>query len=297
MRGLVLAGLVLAGASLAQEPPIVDVAMPTPTATPSPSPDTPVVESLDYEIGSGDVLEIDVFGNDDLSRTATVQPDGRITIPLLGDVTVGGLTPREAATLLTELLGRDYLVNPQVDLRVKEYLSQFVTVVGEVQSPGRKPLKGRTRLIDALVDAGGLTTRASGEVIVTRISGGFPDGGHTLTVRLGGALTSASEGVIETVLRNGDVVTVSSRHYITVEGEVQRPNRYAVDSELTVSGAISLAGGLTRFGSNNVRVRRLDPVTGRTEIIEVDLKAIQRGKLSDLVLQPNDAVSVQRRLF
>jgi polysaccharide export outer membrane protein len=295
MTGVLLAGFVLAGVPLAVlQAPVTA----TPTATPTAEATAqPVEESREYQIGSGDILEIDVFGNDDLSRTATVQPDGRITLPLLGDVTVGGLTPRETAVRLTELLGRDYLVNPQVDVRVKEYLSQYVTVVGEVQSPGRKPLKGRTRLIDALVDAGGLTTRASGEVIVTRISGGFPDGYHTLTVRLGGALTPASERVIETILRNGDVVTVSSRHYITVEGEVQRPNRYVVDSELTVSGAISLAGGLTRFGGGNVRVRRVDPATGKTEILEVDLKAIRKGKQTDLILQPNDAVSVPRRLF
>ena len=59
-------------------------------------------------------------------------------------------------------------------------------------------------------------------------------------------------------LRNGDIITASPKYYVTVEGEVSRPGRYAIDGDLTVSGAISPAGGLTRFGSSDVKVRRVD---------------------------------------
>jgi polysaccharide export outer membrane protein len=84
---------------------------------------------------------------------------------------------------------------------------------------------------------------------------------------------------------------------VTVEGEVNRPGRYAIDGELSVTGAISSAGGLTRFGSHDVRVRRIGRESGATEIVKVDLKKVRDGKAPDLALLPNDVVSVPRRLF
>jgi protein involved in polysaccharide export with SLBB domain len=102
---------------------------------------------------------------------------------------------------------------------------------------------------------------------------------------------------LEVLLRNGDLITASPKYYVTVEGEVMRPGRYPIEGELTITGAISTAGGLTRFGSSNLKVRRVDPETGQTRILDVDLKAVRRGKEPDLVLLSNDVVSVPRRLF
>jgi polysaccharide biosynthesis/export protein len=279
---------------------------PTPTSSPAarpaapaaPSPSPAATPAPEYRLGAGDVLEVTVFGNDDLSRTTTVQTTGSISLPLLGEVPVAGLTVSEAKQKLTSLLARDYLVNPQVDVKVKEYQSQFVTVLGEVNSPGRKGLRGRTRLIDVLVDAGGFTPRASGEVSITRAEGTFDGGGSLLRLRFGSATPSAIDQInLELVLRNGDIITALPKFYVTVEGEVTRPGRYVLDGDLTVTGAISTAGGLTRYGKNDVQVRRVDAVTGKTTIIAVDLKDVRKGKKPDLALLPNDVVTVPRRIF
>ena len=271
-------------------------ATPAPAPTPTPSPAAAVTP--EYRVGPGDVLEVFVFGNDDLSRTTTVQTNGTISLALLGDVSVAGLTLGEIKTKLTSLLGRDFLVNPQVDVKVKEYQSQFVTLMGEVNSPGKKPLRGRTRLIDALVESGGFTPRASGEIVISRAEGTFAGGVKTLRMRLGTtALTPQDQVNLEITLNNGDIITASPKYYVTVEGEVTRPNRYVLEGDLTVSGAISTAGGLTRFGSQDVKVRRVDPQTGRTTIIAVDLKDVRNGKAVDPPLMPNDVVSVSRRIF
>jgi polysaccharide export outer membrane protein len=268
----------------------------SPAATPTPSP-APTV-APEYRLGAGDVLEVIVFGNDDLSRTTTVQINGSISLPLLGEVPVAGLTVSEAKQKLTSLLARDYLVNPQVDVKVKDYQSQFVTVLGEVNTPGRKGLRGRTRLIDVLVDSGGFTPRASGEVSITRAEGTFDGGGHLLRLRFGSATPSAIDQInLELVLRNGDVITALPKFYVTVEGEVTRPGRYVLEGDLTVTGAISTAGGLTRYGKNDVQIRRVDTQTGKTTIIEVDLKDVRKGKKPDLPLLPNDVVTVPRRIF
>lgn len=263
-----------------------------PPASPGPTP------APEYRLGPGDVLEVIVFGNDDLSRTTTVQTSGAISLSLLGEVPVAGLTVSEAKQKLTSLLARDFLVNPQVDLKIKEYQSQFVTVLGEVNSPGRKGLRGRTRLIDVLVDAGGFTPRASGEVSITRAEGTFDAGGRTLRLRFGGAAPSAIDQInMELVLRNGDLITALPKFYVTVEGEVARPGRFVLDGDLTVTGAISTAGGLTRYGKNGIQIRRVDTQTGKTTIIEVDLKDVRKGKKPDLPLLPNDVVTVPRRIF
>jgi protein involved in polysaccharide export with SLBB domain len=152
--------------------------------------------------------------------------------------------------------------------------------------------------VDALVEAGGFTPRASGEVLVTRTEGGFEGGSNTLSMQLqGGAPTPQDRINLEIPLRHGDVVTASPKYYVTVEGEVARPGRYVLESDLTLSGAVSTAGGLTRFGSSDVKVRRVDPQTGATRILEVSLKAVRSGKQPDLKLAPNDVISVSRRLF
>ena len=277
-----------------------DAPPPVPKASPSPSP-SPAADVThrgpEYHVGPGDVLDIVVLGQSDLTRTATVQPTGAISLPLLNDVPVAGLTVAEVQRKLHSLLARDFLVNPQVEVKVKDYQSQFVLVLGEVNQPGRKALRGSTRLIDALVEAGGFSTRASGELFITRSEGSFDGGGRSLRLRLGGQLSAQEYVNLEIPLRHGDIVTALPRSYVTVEGEVQRPGRYAIEGELTVTGAVSMAGGLTRFGSSDVKLRRIDPATGRVTVTEVDLKAVRNGKKTDPPVAPNDVVTVPRRLF
>lgn len=290
-NGLLLAVLAFEAAFVqAQE---AKAPAPTPPAESAPS-----APGGEYEVGPGDVLQVSVYGNEDLSRTPTVQPNGTIALPLLGDVAVVRLTLPEIQRKLTTLLARDFLVNPQVEVKVKEYQSQFVSVVGEVNNAGRKPLRGRTRLFDVLIEAGGFTPRASGEVTITRREGTFDGGSTTLKIRFSGASPNPKDLVnLEIPLRNGDLITASAKYYVTVEGEVTRPGRYPIEEEMTLSTAVVAAGGLTRFGKNEVKIRRVSPETGKTEILEADLKSIRNGKEPDLVLQPNDVITVARKLF
>jgi polysaccharide biosynthesis/export protein len=298
LAAAVIGGATAPATAQPASPPAPDRPRPEANLLPSPPAASPT-PSPEYRLGPGDVLEIEVFDNPELSRNAVVQTDGTVALPLLGEVPLAGLTIAEAKDRLIERLGRDYLVNPQVDVRVKEYQSQFVTVTGEIASPGRKPLRGaRTRLIDVLVEAGGLTPRASGEIVVTRSDGTFDNGTRSVRVQLGGAsLSPELELPLQAVLRSGDIITVSPKYYVTVEGEVARPGRYVLDVALTVSGAVSSAGGLTRFGRQRVQVRRIEAATGRVRVFDVDLKAVRKGDAEDPPLQPNDTISVSRRLF
>jgi polysaccharide biosynthesis/export protein len=293
LRRAIVAGLLALSPAwgLAQEPPKAGEPAP-PAEAQNPAP------PAEYQVGPGDVLQVTVFGNEDISRAPTVQPNGTIALPLVGDVAVTGLSLPEIQRKLTALLAKDFLVNPQVEVKVKEYQSQFVSVVGEVNSPGRKPLRGRTRLFDALIESGGFTPRASGEVVINRRQGTFDGGSTTMKLHFSGASPSPRDLVnIEVLLHNGDLITASAKYYVTVEGEVARPGRYPLEDEMTVSGAVTSAGGLTRFGKNDVKIRRIDPESGETKILDADLKSIRNGKDTDLVLRPNDVITVPRKLF
>jgi polysaccharide export outer membrane protein len=275
-------------------PPVTPTA--APPALPSPSPAASEGRD-DYRVGAGDVLEIAVLGNSDLTRTATVQPTGSITFPLLNEVPVAGLTVSEIQRRMVALLIKDFLVDPHVEVKVKEFLSQFVIVLGEVNTPGRKVLRGGSRLIDVLVESGGFSPRASGEIVITRSEGAFEGGARVLRMRLGGAFSAQDYVGLEMPLHNGDVITAPARQYVTVEGEVQRPGRYAIEGDLTVTGAISTAGGLTRFGSSDVKLRRIESGTGRVTITKVDLRSVRKGNRPDPTVAPNDVITVSRRLF
>jgi len=251
-----------------------------------------------YRVGAGDVLSVTVFGHPDLSLSPTVQPSGTIVMPLLREVPVAGLTVAEVQRKLRNLLERDYLVDPQVHVEVKEYQSQYVIVLGEVNTPGRKPLRGETRLIDALVDAGGFKPSASYEVTITRTEGSFDEGQRTLHIRLSGSQMTAQDEVnLSLPLRNGDVITALGQSHVTVEGEVARPGLYVTDGTLTVTGALSMAGGRTRFASDDITVRRRNEETGQVEILEVDIGEVRKGKQEDMVLRPQDVVTVPRKRF
>jgi polysaccharide export outer membrane protein len=259
-------------------------------AVPTSSPADP------YRVGPGDVLEVLVRGRADLSRLPTVQTTGEVFLPRAGDVAVAGLTTQEIAARVAPLLAGGDLPDPDVSVRVKEYKSQFVWVHGQVLNPGRKPLRGGTRLIDALLDAGGFTSRASGQVRVERQQGTFFDGRRSFTTRFSGDSPSPDE--IEGLslrLVNGDVVFVGLQHWVVVSGEIARPGRYPLEDGLTLTALIDQAGGRTPFGSDRVTVQRSDAGAGGSSDIEADLKAIGSGKAEDLVLAPGDRVAVQTR--
>lgn len=114
----------------------------------------------DYRIGAEDLLEIQVFGVDQLSRTVRVNSNGMVSLPLVGALAVGGMTAPEAEALIAAKLSNDYLQNPQVSLFIKEYTTQRVTVEGAVNRPGIYPLRGETTLLRTIAIAGGQASLA-----------------------------------------------------------------------------------------------------------------------------------------
>jgi polysaccharide export outer membrane protein len=247
-------------------------------------------ETLVYRVGPGDVLEVMVDGRPDLSRLPTVQTTGSVWLPRAGEVEVRGLSTGEIAARLATLLAGEDLAAPRVAVRVREYQSQFVWVRGAVQHPGRKPLRSGTRLLDALLDAGGFQEGASGEVAVLRTAGTFADGSRTALFRFGGSGPTPQElDELALPLRSGDLITASAQRWVSVSGAVKSPGRRPYADSLTLTRLVDAAGGVVRGGSERVVVRREGGES------EADLRAIRDGKAQDVALLPGDEVVVRAR--
>lgn len=157
-----------------------------------------------YKIGPMDVVEVSVFQVPELSKTVQVAANGTINLPLAGEIQAVGKTPRDVERDLTKRLGRDYLQSPQVNVYIKEYNSQRVTVDGSVKKPGVYPLRGPTTLLQVIATADGFTDTADASVAIFRNSNGARSAAKfdVGEIRSGRAKDPA---IVE-----GDVVVVSS---------------------------------------------------------------------------------------
>src|SRR5712691_3851182 len=253
----------------------------------------------EYVIGSRDVLKVTVWGQDDLSKEYPVDPDGYAAIPLVGRVKAAGLTPTAFAAALRTALEKDYLVNPQVLVSVKEFQSQKVHVNGEADKPGAYYLQGPTTVRDVLSRAGGLSKTAGTQVLLVR-----GDSGKGATGQPGGAPTTRRLDVARVTTENvavmdGDSIVIPKGNTFFVFGEVKKPGAYPLDKETNILEGITLAGGFTDKASpGRVRVIR-STAAGGQEVISVDMNdIIKRGHRDKaLSLRENDVVVVPESFF
>ena len=128
----------------------------------------------DYRIGAQDLLNISVFGVEELTKDVRVNSNGKISLPLVGPVMAGGRTIPELEAELAKRYADGYLQDPQVSVFVKEFTSQRVTLEGAVAKPGIYPITGRTSLLQAIALAGGVDDKVAdlgGIVLMRQVDG------------------------------------------------------------------------------------------------------------------------------
>ncbi len=165
----------------------------------------PAVTPEDYVLSPGDIVEVKVFQENDLDTVARISQDGVIVFPLIGRVSIGGQTPQNAAGLIQSLLGKDYLVNPHVNINVTEYTKRRITILGEVQKPGSYDLPDRVTipLLEAIGMAGGYTRVADpSKITVKRLVNN-----RTSVMRVNGKKMAGSSTASFEVLP-GDIINV-----------------------------------------------------------------------------------------
>ncbi|MDR3629313.1 MAG: polysaccharide biosynthesis/export family protein [Desulfocapsaceae bacterium] len=122
------------------------------------------VQYEDYTIGAGDILEITVWKNEELSKKLPVRPDGKISLPLVGEIMVEGKKVKELSSQLQEMYSR-YVTGPIIYLSVQQVNSMNVYIIGRVNTPGVRPLISKTNVLQGLAMAAGLTPFAEGNHI------------------------------------------------------------------------------------------------------------------------------------
>ncbi len=256
-------------------------------------PSSTMARPVDFDklrISPGDVLEMNIFGIPEMTRSLQVDDHGDAVVPLAGSIHLADVTAREGAARIRQaLIDRKMFNNPEVSLEISEFTSQSVTVSGEVQSPGRVDLLVPKPLLDVLALAGGETTAAGGDVYIHHPRlGGQDEVRHLLYSN-----KSHDPDTAETLVYPGDTVDVKRAGVIYVLGAVSRPGGYLMVNagKLSVPEALSLANGTTQLASTKkaVVVRRQPDAVDR---IEVPLDDEQRGRKPATELSDGDILYV-----
>jgi polysaccharide export outer membrane protein len=240
-----------------------------------------------FVIGPDDILAVSVWDNKELDQVVTVRPDGKISLPLVGEVQAGGRTvadlTRELNTLYSETTK-----GARATVSVREIRSRPIYFMGGVLKPGPMQLTQELTLLQGIAVAGGLTPTAdleSASVVRgdTRIPVDFvklQKGDVTQNVKL----------------QPGDTVLIPLADVVYIHGEVKTPGQVKYTKDLTILRAIAQAGGFTQLAAPN-RATLLRDEDGKKSNIRVKLSDIVDEPARDISLRPNDIIIVPQRLF
>lgn len=280
----------------------------------------------DYLIGPEDLLEITVLEAPDFNRTVRVSDDGAISLALLGEIQVAGMSTREVQLLLEDRLRQTYMKDPQVGVFVQEMRSHPVAVFGAVEKPGVYQIRYAKPVVEVLSMAQGLATDAGDTVIVERHSGdpaepgfaallgpkpntatdspnGLPStsgggavqvsGGESITLKLKDLLDSSGPHS-NVLVYPGDSVKVTRAGIVYVLGQVHKPGGFVLktNEDISVLQAIAFAEGTTpNAKGKNAMIFVSDP-NGERKEVAINLDKIMAGKAPSPVLKPNDVLFV-----
>jgi polysaccharide export outer membrane protein len=246
----------------------------------------------DYRIGPRDLLEIKVQEDAKLTTQVRVSEDGKVNLPLVGEVFAEGLTARELEILLAKKYESGYR-DPHVFVTIKEHQSKQVSVTGAVTRQGFVQLLGRKTLLEAITEAQGLTSQAGPEIIILRqVAGNSP-----IRLRIPiDDLMNKGDPKYNIPLEPGDNIIVQADRLVQIYiyGAVRNPGALSVYKSRvpTLRQAIAQAGGFTdRANKKKVVVTRKDE-KGNEKRMTVNVKDIQSGKRKDFQLEENDTVYV-----
>ena len=242
----------------------------------------------DLTIGIGDLLKISVLGAPEYDQDVRVAGSGDIVIGLVGRVHVAGQTTEQAQALIRKrLVDGGYFADPQVSVFEKEFATQGVSVLGEVQKPGVYPITGPRRLFDVLSLAGGTTPKAGQVVTISSRD-------KIKTLQLVNFSSDPQKNMAANVdILPGDTVVVSKAGVVYVVGDVRHPMGVIMENggHITVLQALATAEGANPTAAlKSAKIVRKGE-NGPTEV-PVDIKKIMQAKAPDMTLQAEDVVFV-----
>src|SRR6266436_2679820 len=209
-------------------------------------------------LGGGDSVRITVFQNPDLTTETRISERGTITFPLIGEISLAGLTPAGAeARIAKQLIEGKFVLKPQVSLNVVRVRSRQVSVLGQVARPGRYALDDTSsNLTDILALAGGISSTGDDKVTVM-----IARNGKTAKMDIDVPTMYRTGDLSRNLqLESGDAIFVQRAPVFYIYGEVQRAGVYRLEPAMTVMQALSVGGGVTQRGTDRgLKIRRRTP--------------------------------------
>jgi len=261
-------------------PPTVGVNHPTALTT---DPAILFPASRDIQLGSGDVIAVKVFGPGDYSPSVRIGVDGKVQLPLIGVVSLQGLTITQAESLIaSKLVEAGMFVDPQVTIQVTEGPRASVSIIGEAH--GVVPVLGERRLLDILAAGGGLPVTASHIITIDRP--GLP---QPIVVDLGN--DPARSAYANIPIFGGDTIIVGRVGVVYVIGAFKTQGAIPVqgNTPLTLLQVASLSGGPS-FAGKYSDMRIIRTVGNERTLVKVDINKVMYGKAPDPVLQADDII-------
>jgi polysaccharide export outer membrane protein len=243
-------------------------------------------DEREYVLGPGDIIRVTVFQNPDLTTEARVSERGMLTFPLLGSVSVGGKSTSAAeAEIAARLRDGGFVRQPQVNVLPIQIRGNQVSVLGQVNRPGRYPLEtANLRLTDMVATAGGISAGGADVVIFIGMR-------SNKQVRREIDLSSlflGGETVNDIMMAAGDIIYVHRAPMFYIYGEVNRPGAFRLERNMSVMQGLASGGGTSARGTTRgLRIHRRMP--------DGSLKVVEPG-LDDL-LKADDVIYVRESLF
>ncbi|HKR12242.1 MAG TPA: polysaccharide biosynthesis/export family protein [Pyrinomonadaceae bacterium] len=260
-----------------------------------------------YLLGPGDVLDVRVFGQPELSSSVQVDSEGNLSaLPFLEKpISAKCRTDKDVQKDIT-LAYAKFINNPQVSVRISERNSrQPATVFGAVRQPTRVEMKRRVRLNELMAVSGGFTERASGTIQILHTEPLMcPEPGEeALAKPIDGTqiplqivkISDLRSGKVEAnpVIRPGDYVLVTEAEPVYITGSVNSPGGIYLRDQLMLSRALAMVGGARKEAKmTDVRIYRQIPGSANQEVISVDVAAIKKNQKPDVLLQAYDVIEV-----
>jgi polysaccharide biosynthesis/export protein len=241
------------------------------------------------KIAPGDLLHITVFDVPEMTQDVRIGAKGEAQLALIGNIDLAELTGEEAGDAIArELRNRKLLLSPQVNVLIKEFASQGVSVIGEVQHPGVYQVLGSRSLLDLISMAGGLTNVADTRITIKRRRGS--EQAITVKLKTDDPATSLNNNV---QIYPGDLIVVPRAGIVYVLGDVNRPGGFVMQDsgKITLLQALAQAGGASKSASLSKTVLMRKNAQGY-DTTKLHVGKIQKGEAPDLDLHSNDILFV-----
>ncbi len=254
---------------------------------------------LDFKfnlIRAGDKLKIDIYQDKEMSGVYTVSSNGKIDLPILGEIYVEGLLMDELESFLKEAL-KDYLIDPKIDISFAESLTKSVSILGPVGRPGNYNLRPDMTLIRLISEVGGFSIDPNS--VSMRLTRTTRDGKDKLMQIDFQAIMSGKQKDI--LLEPNDVIYVSearaAQSAISILGQVMKPGNYPYSADVSLIRLVSQTGGFTPVAAaSRVRIVRMSK-TGQRETLTVNANAVLDGRAEDFKLEAGDIIVVPESFF